>query len=77
MDGCIDVPKKFFEAAEEETWWEVFKCLLEFEDKEPHLCFPASRVATDEFCCIMTMSSTTSTPRFLESALLDPSPLIA
>jgi hypothetical protein len=25
MDGCIDVPKKFFEAAEEETWWEVFK----------------------------------------------------
>ena len=44
MDGCIDVPKKFFEAAEEETWWETFECLLEFEDKEPHLRFPAPQV---------------------------------
>jgi hypothetical protein len=50
MDGCVDVPNTFFEAAEEETWWEVFKCdLLEFEDKEPHWRFPASSVSTDEF----------------------------
>jgi hypothetical protein len=56
MDCCIDVPKKFVEVAEEETWWGGFKCgLLEFEDKEPHRRFPASRVATDDFCCIMTM----------------------
>jgi hypothetical protein len=25
------------------------------EDKEPHRRFPSSRVATDEFFCIMTM----------------------
>jgi len=68
----------FFEATEEETWWENFKrVFLEFEDKEPHRRFPASRISTDEFCCITTMLSTTSTPHFLESALLDPQSLIA
>ena len=73
----IDLPKKFFEGGEEDSSGGVFKLgLLEDEDKEPHLHFPSSRVATDEFCCILTISSTTSTPRFLESALLDPSSLI-
>jgi hypothetical protein len=44
---------------------------------EVYLNLKIKKVATDEFCCIMTISSTTSTPLFLEYDLLDASSLIA